>query len=90
VEKLRTTPEGDGSILDNTILLYGSNMSNSNAHNHYPLPNVVIGGGARMAHGQHIRYDERTPMTNLLVTLLGKSGVDIDTLGDSTGRVEAL
>jgi hypothetical protein len=91
IEKLEATPDGDGSVLDNTILLYGSNMSNSNAHNHYPLPNVVVGGGAgRLTDGQHIRYDERTPMTNLLVTLLDKAGVDIDTLGDSTGRVEEL
>jgi hypothetical protein len=91
IEKLEATPDGDGSVLDNTILLYGSNMSNSNAHNHYPLPNVVVGENAgRLTDGQHIRYDERTPMTNLLVTLLDKAGVDIDTLGDSTGRVEEL
>ena len=90
VEKLQATPEGDGSILDNTILLYGSNMSNSNAHNHYPLPNVVIGGAGHIAGGQHISYDERTPMTNLLVTLLNKAGVEVETLGDSTGVVSEL
>jgi hypothetical protein len=90
VEKLRSTPEGNGSILDNTILLYGSNMSNSNAHNHYPLPNVVIAGGRRTAGNQHIRYVERTPMTNLLVSLLNKAGVEVDSLGDSTGTVSEL
>ena len=90
VEKLRATPEGNGSVLDNTILLYGSNMSNSNAHNHYPLPNVVISGSDRIAGGQHISHEERTPMTNLLVTILNKAGVNIDTLGDSTGVVSEL
>jgi len=90
VEKLQTTPEGNGSVLDNTILLYGSNMSNSNAHNHYPLPNVVIAGGGRTVGNQHISYAERTPMTNLLVSLLHKAGVRIDTLGDSTGVVSEL
>jgi len=90
VEKLRATPEGDGSLLDNTVLLYGSNMSNSNAHNHYPLPNVVLGGGGRLNHGQHISYEERTPMTNLLLTMLHKAGVGSESLGDSTGTVAEL
>ena len=90
VERLRTTPEAGGSLLDNTVLLYGSNMSNSNAHNHYPLPNVVISGSDRFAGGQHISYAERTPMTNLLVAMLDKAGVEIDTLGDSTGTVSEL
>jgi hypothetical protein len=91
LERLRDTPEGDGSVLDNTILLYGSNMSNSNAHNHYPLPNVVVGGGAgQLNGGQHISYEERTPMTNLLLTLLNKAGVPVETLGDSTGIVSEL
>ncbi len=90
VDKLRTTPEAGGSLLDNTLLLYGSNMSNSNAHNHYPLPNIVISGSGRFAGGQHISYEERTPMTNLLVAMLNKAGVEIETLGDSTGTVSEL
>ena len=72
--KLDATPDGDGSLLDNTILLYGSNMSNSNAHDHYPLPNVVVGGGrGRVKGGQHIVAEDHAPMTNLLLTVLTRS-----------------
>jgi hypothetical protein len=91
LEKLRDTPDGDGSLLDHSLLLYGSNMSNSNAHDHYPLPNVVIGGAAgRMKGGRHLKYPDHTPMTNLLVTMLDKVGVRQETLGDSSGRLADL
>jgi hypothetical protein len=91
VEKLKKTPDGDGTLLDSMVLLYGSNMSNSNAHDHYPLPNLVLGGAAgRMKGGRHLRYADRTPMTNLLVSMLEKAGVQQETLGDSTGRLENL
>jgi hypothetical protein len=91
LEKLRDTPDGDGSLLDHSLLLYGSNMSNSNAHDHFPLPNVVIGGAAgRMAGGRHLKYADHTPMTNLLVTMLDKVGVRQETLGDSSGRLTDL
>jgi hypothetical protein len=91
VEKLKSTTDGDGSLLDNTVLLYGSNMSNSNAHDHFPLPNLVLGGASgRMKGGRHLRYPDHTPMTNLLVSMLDKAGVRQDTLGDSTGRLENL
>ena len=91
VEKLKSTPDGDGSLLDNMVLLYGSNMSNSNAHDHFPLPNLVLGGaGGRMKGGRHLRYPDHTPMTNLLVAMLDKAGVRQDALGDSTGRLENL
>ena len=74
--KLKNTPDGDGTLLDNTVLLYGSNMSNSNAHDHFPLPNLVVGGaGGRMKGGRHLRYPDHTPMTNLLVSMLDKAGV---------------
>ncbi|MES2606779.1 MAG: DUF1552 domain-containing protein [Pseudomonadota bacterium] len=88
VDKLAAIQEGDGTLLDNVILLYGSNMSNSNVHDHYPLPAVLVGGGAgTIKGGQHIRYDQRTPMTNLVLTMLNKAGVKQDVLGDSTGIV---
>jgi len=91
VDKLAAIPEGDGTLLDNSILLYGSNMSNSNAHDHYPLPTVLLGKGAgRIKTGQHIRYTERTPMSNLLLTMLHKAGVDADKVGDSTGIVSEV
>ena len=63
-------------------------MSNSNAHNHFPLPTLVLGGGAgRLKGGRHIKYPDHTPMTNLLLTLLDKAGVPMESLGDSTGEM---
>ncbi len=89
--KLDATPDGDGSLLDHAILLYGSNMSNSNAHDHYPLPNVVVGGGnGRITGGQHVLCAEHTPMTNLLLTMLQKVDVPIESLGDSTGTITEI
>ncbi len=91
VDRLASIREGDGTLLDNSMLLFGSNMSNSNLHDHYPLPAVLVGGGAgRVKGGQHIRYAERTPMTNLLLTMLNKAGVERKTLGDSTGLVAGI
>ena len=91
LDKLKSMPDGDGSMLDHTLLLYGSNMSNSNAHDHFPLPNLVVGGAAgRMKGGRHLKYEDHTPMTNLLVTMLDKVGVKQESLGDSTGTLENL
>jgi hypothetical protein len=91
LEKLRDTPDGAGSLLDNSIIVYGSNMSNSNAHNHFPLPTLVAGGGAgRLKGGLHLKYPDHTPMTNLLLTVLDKAGVPMDSLGDSTGKMSEL
>ena len=91
LDKLRNTPDGDGSLLDHAVLLYGSNMSNSNAHDHFPLPNLVIGGAAgRMKGGRHLKYTDHTPMTNLLVTMLDKVGVKQESLGDSSGLLTNL
>jgi hypothetical protein len=89
VENLNTTKDGDGSLLDHSLILYGSNMSNSNAHNHFPLPTLVLGGAAgTMKGGYHIKQPDHTPMTNVLLTMLHKSGVEIESLGDSTGVIE--
>jgi Protein of unknown function (DUF1552) len=91
LDKLQAMPDGDGTMLDHTLLLYGSNMSNSNAHDHYPLPNVVVGGAAgKMKGGRHLKYADHTPMTNLLVTMLDKVGVTQEKLGDSSGTLENL
>ena len=91
LEKLKNTPDGDGSLLDHAALLYGSNMSNSNAHDHYPLPNLVVGGATgRMQGGRHLKYADHTPMTNLLVTMLDKVGVKQESLGDSSGLLSNL
>jgi len=89
VQKLSTTQDGDGSLLDHSLILYGSNMSNSNAHNHFPLPTLILGGGAgTMKGGHHIKQPDHTPMTNVLLTMLHKAGVPLESLGDSTGVIE--
>src|SRR5689334_464042 len=91
LEKLNTTKDGDGTLLDHSLILYGSNMSNSNAHNHFPLPTLVLGGGAgTMKGGQHVRQPDHTPMTNVLLTMLHKAGVEIESLGDSTGVIQSV
>jgi hypothetical protein len=84
--KLAKLPDGDGSMLDNAILLYGSNMSNSNAHDEYPLPSALIGRGAGKIKGdQHLKYPDRTPLANLHKTILDRAGVPAEKVGDSTG-----
>jgi hypothetical protein len=91
LEKLDATPDGDGSLLDNSLLLYGSNMSNSNAHDHFPLPNVLVGGaGGRHVGGRHIREVDHTPMTNLILSMLHKADVPVETLGDSSGTIAGV
>jgi len=91
LEKLRSTPDGDGSLLDHAILLYGSNMSDSNLHNANPLPSVVFGHGyGVLAGGQHLEFAADTPHANLILTLLDRAGVPIDSLGNSTGDLAAV
>jgi len=91
LEKLKATPEGDGTLLDNVLLLYGSGMGNPNNHNHTNLPTIVAGGGAGGMQGnRHIRYDQPTPLANLHLTLLDKVGVQIDSFGDSDGMISEL
>jgi len=89
LDKLRSTPEGDGSLLDRTLIVYGSGLSDGNRHDHSPLPILLIGGGAaQVKGGRHLKYPKDTPMTNLLLTVLDKTGVPVAQLGDSTGPLE--
>src|SRR4051812_12960691 len=89
--KLKATPEGDGSLLDHALYLYGSGMGNPNVHDHTNLPILVAGGAAgRMRGGRHIRYAQPTPLANLHLTLLDKVGVRLDSFADSRGQVDAL
>jgi hypothetical protein len=91
LDKLKATPDGDGSLLDHSLILFGSNMSNSNVHNHFPLPNLVVGGASgQHKGGRHLKYEDHTPMANLLVSMLGKTGVPLESLGDSTGPLTSL
>jgi len=87
--KLAKTPDGEGSLLDHSIFMYGSNMSNSDKHNHYPIPNIVVGGGngKMKLGGQHIELPEHTPIANVHLTLLQKVGLERDKFGDSTGVI---
>lgn len=91
LEKLRNTPDGDGSLLDHVMLLFGSGISNSDRHTHGPLPTFVVGGGCgTLKGGRHLVYPEHTPLTNLQVTLLHKLGVPAEHLGDSNGEFKEL
>ncbi len=91
LEKLKATPDGDGNLLDHSLILYGSGMSNSNIHNHEPLPVFVAGGAAgQMKGGRHLKYPEHTPMSNLLLTILEKAGVHQERVGDSTGPLSEV
>ena len=91
LEKLRATPDGDGSLLDHLMLLYGGGISNSDRHTHGPLPTLLVGGGAgAFKGGRHLVYPEDTPLTNLQLTLLDRLGVPVKSLGDSTGQFKEL
>ncbi len=89
--KLKATPEGNGTLLDHSIYLYGSGMGNPNVHDHSNLPILVAGGAAGgMKGGRHIKYDQPTPLANLYLTLLDKAGVHLDSFADSKGKVDGL
>jgi hypothetical protein len=89
--KLRDTREGDGTLLDHSLLLYGSGMGDPNRHTHDDLPILVAGGAAgKMKGGRHIRFAKPTPLANLHLTLLDKVGVKLDSFGDSRGKVDEL
>ena len=91
LQRLQQTKEGDGTLLDHSLLLYGSGMGDPNVHDHLNLPILVAGGAAgHMRGGRHIRFSEPTPMANLHLTLLNKVGVRLDSFADSTGQMEEL
>jgi hypothetical protein len=87
---LKATPDGDGSLLDHSMILYGAGLSDANLHLYTDLSLVLVAGGVGgIKGGQHVRYPLRTPMTNLLLTMLDKANVPhVETLGDSTGRLD--
>ena len=89
LNKLKATPDGDGNMLDNSMILYGSGMSNSNVHAHDQLPILIAGGAAGKLKGdRHIKVKNDTPLSNLLISMLDKAGVRTDHFGDSSGRIE--
>ena len=87
LDKLAAMPDGDGTMLDHSLFLYGSNMSNSNAHNHYPLPTSFVGGWKTLKGNRHVVPPEKTPLSNVLLTFLDKIDIAQDKLGDSTGKL---
>jgi Protein of unknown function (DUF1552) len=91
LNKLKSTPDGDGSLLDHSMILYGSGISDGNMHRHDDLPILLAGKGAgTIKTGRHIRCAAETPITNLYVSMLNRMGVDVDTFGDSTGKISEL
>ncbi|HIM68960.1 MAG TPA: DUF1552 domain-containing protein [Verrucomicrobia bacterium] len=91
VQKLKKTTDGNGSLLDHSLYLYGSGMGNPNVHDHTNLPTIVAGGAAgKMRGGRHIQYDKPTPLANLHLSLLNKVGVPVESFADSTGTVDEL
>jgi Protein of unknown function (DUF1552) len=89
LEKLKNTPDGDGSLLDHTTYLYGSGMGNADKHDHTNLP-VLVAGGPRTPGGRHIRYAQAQPLANLHLTLLDRVGVRLDSFADSKGKIKDL
>ena len=91
VDRLASTPDGNGTLLDSVMILYGSGMSDGNRHDHHDLPALLVGGGAgQLVGGRHMRVAKDTPNTNLFLTMLDKLGVAIETMGDSNGRLDPL
>jgi hypothetical protein len=91
LDTLRSTRDGDGTLLDSMMLLYGSGLSNPDDHNHHDLPILLVGGGSgQLRGGRHVKYPLDTPLANLHMTLLDKMGVPVERLGDSTGKIELL
>jgi hypothetical protein len=89
LRKLAESPDGDGSLLDHSLVVYGSGMANPNQHDHDPLPTLLAGGGSgRLAGGRHIRAADGTPFANVLVSVLDKLDVPVAAFGDSTGALE--
>jgi hypothetical protein len=91
LDGLDAIEDGDGSLLDHSLFMYGSNMSNSDRHNNYPLPNILVGGGAGALNGgRHIELPEHTTMSNLLLTILNKAGIEQTSFADSTGAIAGV
>jgi hypothetical protein len=92
LQKMASTKDGDGTLLDHSVFMYGSNMGNSDKHSNWPIPTVIVGGGngkMKMG-GQHIDFAQRTPLANVLLTLVNKFGNEQDKISDSTGVISEL
>jgi hypothetical protein len=91
LNRLKSIPEGDGTLLDNCMIVYGSGLADGNRHDHDNLPILMAGrGGGTITPGRHIRYGSETPMANLLVSMLERAGAPVMSFGDSTGALRGL
>jgi hypothetical protein len=91
LEKLRATPDGDGTLLDHSLYLYGSGMGNPDKHDHVNLPILVAGGaGGKFQSGRHVKYEKPAPLANLHLTMLDRAGVRLDAFADSNGKIPEL
>jgi hypothetical protein len=91
LEKMKSMPEGDGSVLDNSMIVFGCAIADGQRHTHHDLPILLAGrGGGTIRSGRHVRYQRETPMTNLFLSMFDRMGVQADRIGDSSGRVGQL
>ena len=91
IQKLKSIKEGDGTLLDNCMVVYGSGIGDGDAHNHDDLPVVVAGrGGNTIKTGRHVRFEQNTPMTNLFLSMMERVGAPVQRIGDSTGTLQGL
>jgi hypothetical protein len=91
LDKLKATPDGDGTLLDHSMVLFGSCLSNSNTHNHIPLPVLTAGSaGGKLKTGQHLKFPDATPMANLLVNVMQAVNIPQESIGDSTGPLAGV
>ena len=91
LKKLQAIPDGDGTLLDHSVVLYGSGMSDGNTHNNFSVPVVIVGGRDQQMKGnRHLKYPKGTPLANLSMSLMDKFGVNVERFGDSTGELDLL
>ncbi|HKQ76541.1 MAG TPA: DUF1552 domain-containing protein [Blastocatellia bacterium] len=91
LERLKATPDGEGNLLDHSLIVYGSSISDGNLHTHHDLPIVLAGGASGQVQGnRHVVYPKDTPLNNLLLSMLEKAGVPVEKFGDSTGKLDCL
>jgi hypothetical protein len=91
LDRMKATPDGDSNLLENSLILYGSSISDGNLHTHHDLPIVLAGGGGGQVKGnRHVIYPKETPLNNLLLSMLNQAGVSVNKLGDSTGKLDCL
>jgi hypothetical protein len=88
--RLRATADGGGTLLDRSMVVYGSAIADGDKHTHYDLPVLLAGGGGGIKGGRHVRCPAETPMTNLYVSLLARMGAPVESVGDSTGNLDAI